>query len=195
MGRKFVDLTGKVFGVYTALNISEYRGNATLRKPKGAVYWDCFCSVCKKVFPKLIHNLSDNCKCVHKLYKWELDPREIFSLRLTILLHLKKYGVSSTKDFQKKIFHPRVAASVTDRTYTRHFLDVMLKDGLLKKVGTYKEESGQYNILWDRVVKEGPVNVIHTSSQRENSEQVLLRQMPALQNHNHGIQQDSCASI
>lgn len=58
---KFQDLTGKTFGDWTVLKLSEKRTG-------GRVHWDCECGACGKIVGVSAHNLtrgtSNNCGCV-----------------------------------------------------------------------------------------------------------------------------------
>lgn len=58
---KFQDLTGKTFGDWEALGLSEKRTG-------GRVHWDCKCGVCGRIVGVSAHNLtlgtSNNCGCV-----------------------------------------------------------------------------------------------------------------------------------
>ena len=58
---KFQDLTGKTFGDWKVLNLSEKRTG-------GRVHWDCECGACGKIVGVSAHNLtlgtSNNCGCV-----------------------------------------------------------------------------------------------------------------------------------
>jgi len=58
---KFQDLTGKTFGDWKILNLSEKRTG-------GRVHWDCECTLCGKVVGVSAHNLtlgtSNNCGCI-----------------------------------------------------------------------------------------------------------------------------------
>ena len=60
---KFQDLTGKKFGDWKVLNLSEKRTG-------GRVHWDCECTLCGKIVGVSAHNLtmgkSNNCGCESK---------------------------------------------------------------------------------------------------------------------------------
>lgn len=91
---KFQDLTGKTFGEWKVLNLSEKRTG-------GRVHWDCECGACGKIVGVSAHNLtmgtSNNCGCVADKNASKRFGKDETGNRYGELLVIKRFGTNDDR--------------------------------------------------------------------------------------------------